>query len=113
MELFLSLLSFKNEIVVFNIYRNTDSQKKTLRFVSQQQYNWIILFLALISTDPTDYLYFISSMHYFQMFVTDAQFHYYRHFTPTHDFFSESVTLPLHQPYCAYICQLISPFQSK
>lgn len=38
MELFLSLLSFKNEIVVFNIYRNTDSQKKTLRFVSQQQY---------------------------------------------------------------------------
>lgn len=38
MELFLSLLSFNNEIVVFNIYRNTDSQKKTLRFVSQQQY---------------------------------------------------------------------------
>lgn len=46
---------------------------------------WIIIFWALISTDPTDYLYFI--MHYFQMFVTDAQFHYYRHFTPTHDFF--------------------------
>lgn len=36
MELF--LWKMKNEIVVFNIYRNTESQKKTLRFVSQQQY---------------------------------------------------------------------------